>query len=379
LPDFTESQFRFIIGWNRSSDQNQRCRIVAAGNPPTTPGGYWIVKYWGPWLDETHPNPAKPGELRWFTTIAGEDHEVDGPGPHLVGGEWIKAKSRTFIPARLGDNPYLARTDYAARLAALPEPLRSAYKDGRFDIAMKDADWQVIPTAWILAAQNRWRPDGWKDFAMTAMAYDPAGGGKDSAELCWRHGGWYAEFVSAQGEETADGSVSAAYILRHRRDNAPVVVDVGGGYGGAVTQRLDDNGISHVKFNGAGGSTGRSKDGTLRFANKRAEVLWRFREELDPDQPGGSAIMLPPDPELRADLAAPTYSVTARGILIESKDELRKRLGRSTGKGDVCTMALAEGNAAVRRQLAHQSGALPTHAKGSLNTGPLSRYRRGRR
>jgi hypothetical protein len=89
--------------------------------------------------------------------------------------------------------------------------------------------------------------------------------------------------------------------------------------------------------------------------------------------------MLPPDPELRADLAAPTYSVTARGILIESKDELRKRLGRSTGKGDVCTMALAEGNAAVRRQLAHQSGALPTHAKGSLNTGPLSRYRRGRR
>jgi hypothetical protein len=376
VSDFTESQFRFIIGWNRSSDQNQRCRVVCAGNPPTTPGGYWVVKYWGPWLDETHPNPAKPGELRWFTTIAGVDHEVDGPGPHLVEGEWIRAKSRTFIPARLTDNPYLARTDYAARLAALPEPLRSAYKDGRFDIAMKDAEWQVIPTAWILAAQNRWRSDGWKDFAMTAMAYDPAGGGSDAAELCWRHGGWYAEFVTAKGEETADGSVSAAHILRHRRDNAAVVVDVGGGYGGAVTQRLTDNGISHVGFNGASGSSARSKDGQLRFANKRSEAIWRFREELDPDQPGGSAIALPPDPELRADLAAPTYSVTARGVLIESKDDLRKRLGRSPGKGDVAVYCLSEGNIAVRRALAHQSGHLPSYAKGSLNSGPLGRYRR---
>jgi hypothetical protein len=376
IGDFTESQFRFIIGWNRSSDPNQRCRIVCAGNPPTNPGGYWVVKYWGPWLDETHPNPAKPGELRWFTTIGGEDIEVDGPGPHLVDGELIRAKSRTFIPARLTDNPYLSRTDYAARLAALPEPLRSAYKDGRFDIAMKDAAWQVIPTAWILAAQNRWKPDGWKDFAMTAMAYDPAGGGNDAAELCWRHGGWYAEFVTANGAETADGSVSAAHILRHRRDNAAVVVDVGGGYGGAVTQRLTDNGISHVGFNGASSSSARSKDGQLRFANKRAEAIWRFREELDPDQPGGSAIALPPDPELRADLAAPTYSVTARGILVESKDDLRKRLGRSPGKGDVATMCLSEGNAAVRRQLAHQSGHLPSYAKGSLNSGPLGRYRR---
>ena len=40
----------------------------------------------------------------------------------------------------------------------------------------------------------------------------------------------------------------------------------------------------------------------------------------------------------------------AKGILIESKDELRKRLGRSPGKGDACVMCLSEGNAAVRRE-----------------------------
>jgi hypothetical protein len=97
-----------------------------ASNPPTTAEGLWVVKYWGPWLDTTHPNPAKPGELRWFTTVAGEDREVDGLGPHIICGEPVYARSRTFIRATLSDNPDLARTGYASVLAGLPEELRRA-------------------------------------------------------------------------------------------------------------------------------------------------------------------------------------------------------------------------------------------------------------
>ena len=186
---------------------------------------------------------------------------------------------------------------------------------------------------------------------MTAMAFDPAGGGADAAELCWRHGGWYAEMVTEKGDITADGSRAAATIVSHRRGAAPVVVDVGGGYGGAVTLRLKDNSIAHVGFNGAGKSEMTTIDGQLAFANKRAEVWWRFREALDPDQEGGSEIALPSDPELRADLTAPTYEVAARGLLIESKEDLRKRLGRSTGKGDVAVMCWSEGAKAVKRAL----------------------------
>lgn len=137
----------------------------------------------------------------------------------------------------------------------------------------------------------------------------------------------------------------------YRRNNAPVIVDVGGGYGGAVTLRLKDNGIAHDGHNGAGASTGRTRDGQLKFVNKRAEAWWRFREELDPDQEGGSPICLPPDPELRADLAAPSYEVGPRGLLIESKDDIRKRLGRSPGKGDAVVMCLSQGNAAVKKLL----------------------------
>jgi len=238
-------------------------------------------------------------------------------------------------------------------LAGLPEELRRAYRDGDFSVGIRDADFQVIPTAWVLAAEARWKPDGGNGLSMTAMALDPAGGGRDSAELARRHGGWYAELISAKGQETADGSATAAMVVRYRLDAAPVIVDVSGGYGGGVTVRLKDNGIEPTSFNGATVSIEKTKDEQLTFANKRAEVWWKFREALDPDQPDGSAIALPPDPELRADLCAPTWKLGARGIVLESKDgssgfgNLRQRLGRSPGKGDAVVMAWSEGNAAA--------------------------------
>ncbi len=369
ISDFTESQFRFINTWNRSAEQHQRCRIICAGNPPTRPEGLWVVKYWGPWLDKTHPNPAKPGELRWFTTINGRDQEVDGPGPHSIDGEMIRAKSRTFIPAKLADNPYLARTNYAATLAALPEAMRAAYKDGRFDVGLGDADWQVIPTQWIIEAQARWKPDGYKEFSMTSCGFDPAGGGKDAAELAMLYGDWFAELVTVRGPETADGSAAAATIIKHRRDNCAVIVDVGGGYGGAVTMRLKDNSIPHIGYNGAAKTGQKTKDRQLGFHNKRAEAIWRFREALNPDQEGGSPISLPPDPELRSDLAAPTYTVGPRGILIESKEDIRVRIGRSPGKGDACVMAYSEGIIAQKRGLGgSQSSSRPTHMSVGYST-----------
>jgi hypothetical protein len=373
---FLESQVRFHLGWLRSADPNQRCRAILASNPPMTAQGDWIVGMFRPWLDLTHPKPAKPGELRWFVTAPDDsDLEVDGPTPVQIQGRKLIPMSRTFIPAKLADNPYLVRTDYQAKLDGLPEPYRSAARDGNFMAARADDEFQCIKVQWIIEAQNRWKRDGYKDFAQTAMGFDPAGGGKDAAALAYRHGGWYGEIISKQGAETADPADAAATIFRWRKDGAPIVIDVGGGFASGVILAMQQNGLSHQPFNGANSSTAKTIDGQLHFANKRAEAWWRFREALDPDQEGGSAIALPPDPELRADLAAPRYKISARGILIESKDDLRKRLGRSPNKGDAVIMALSEGDVAVRRALNRSAGSnLPKFAKTS--SGPLGRYRR---
>lgn len=351
LADFLESQYLFINIWNRTTVPGQRCRIVGATNGPTTAEGQWIIRRWAAWLDDKHPNPAEDGELRWYLTVGEKEVEVDGPGPHDVPGRGlIRATSRTFIRSRLEDNPDLMRTDYGTKLEGLPDELYRVYRKGDFTVGMRDQEWQVIPTAWIIAAQERWKEDGWRGLMMTAAAIDPAGGGRDSAVLSTRYGAWFAPLDTAQGPETADGSAMAAMVIRRRRDGCPVVVDVGGGYGGSVMLRFKDNGIEAAAFNGANKSMGKTRDGKLAFVNRRAEAWWRMREELDPDQEGGSVIALPPDAELRADLAAPTWELRANGIVLESKDDIRERLGRSPGKGDAVVMCLAEGNKATQRR-----------------------------
>lgn len=361
ISDFTETQYTFIIGWNRSTKPGQRVRIVATGNPPTTAEGLWVLKRWAAWLDPKHPNPAKPGELRWFTTIDGKDTEVDGPGPHLVEGQMVRAKSRTFIRARLSDNPDLAETDYDATLAALPEEYRQAYRDGRFDLALRDGAFQTIPTAWIRAAQLRWKPAPPQGVPMCTMGVDASGGSNDPMIIACRHDGWFAPLIRIEAKElpiAQMGSVSAGVVVSHRRDNALVVVDMGGGYGGPLYEHLSTNSIECAAYKGAEGSSGRTKDRKLGFKNKRSEAIWRFREALDPDQPGGSPIMLPDDPEVVADLTAPTFRVTPRGIEVEAKDKVTTRLGRSTDKGDAVVMAWSAG-----LKTAHIQGGFPAMAK----------------
>jgi hypothetical protein len=350
--DFLQSQYRFIIGWNRSTEEKQICRVVVGSNPPTTAEGLWVIKHWAPWLDPLHPRPARPGELRWFTTgPEGTDVEVEHRGPHLVKGEEIWARSRTYIPARLADNPDLRRTGYGAVLAGLPEELRRAYRDGNFGASLQDDDYQVIPTAWIEASQRRWRADGGRGITMTAIGVDVAQGGSDKSVLAARHGGWYASLVRKPGYQTQDGSAVAAAIAAIRRDRCPVVVDVGGGWGGDTVARLRDNGIPVVGFNGASASFAKTKDRQLSFYNKRAEAWWRMREELDPGQDGGAILALPPDASVKADLAAPRWELTPRGIKIEDKDAIRKRLGRSPDDGDAIVMCLSEGSRAAAAEL----------------------------
>lgn len=320
---------------------------------------------------------AAPGELRWVVTDAeGRDEWVNGPDDvRIVNGQIMKPTSRTFIPAKLSDNPYLVRTGYQATVDALPEPFRSLLLGG-FRTQFRDQDNQVLPTSWLKASMARWKQDGFKDFEMTCMALDPAGGGKDAAVLCWRHGGWYAPLVALKGEQTRDGSAMAAAVVARRRGNAAVIIDHGGGYGTDVSSRLKENGIAYTAFNGANKSERRGPDGQ-RFVNARAEAWWKFREELNPDRDGGSTIALPDDPELLADLAAPTFDVQTNGILIESKDEIRKRLGRSPDKGDAVVMALAPGNQAVKRQIrGERRRDLPKWANVSYAS-QKARYRRG--
>jgi len=347
VSDFSESQYTFIIGWNRSTKPGQRCRVIAAGNPPTRPEGLWVLKRWAAWLDPNHHNPAAPGELRWYTTGEdGHEIEVEGPGPHVIGGDLITARSRTFIPARLSDNPDLEASGYAATLAALPEELRAAYRDGRFDAGLKDRAYQTIPTAWVRMAQERWTPTPPQGVPMCAMGVDASGGGTDPMIIAARFDCWFAPIIRVPAKEIPierAGAYCAGIVVSHRRDGATVVVDLGGGYGSSMYEQLHANGVEPVGYKGAAEGRGRTLCGKFGFNNQRSSAIWRFREALDPGQPGGSMIALPPSTTLLADLTAPTYEPDSKMIVVESKKKVCDRLQRSTDEGDAVIMAFSRG------------------------------------
>jgi len=347
ISDFSESQFTFISAWNRSADPEQRCRVVATGNPPTNAEGYWVIKRWAAWLDDTHPNPAKDGELRWYTLGEdGKEIEVDGPGPHMINNESVVARSRTFIRAWLSDNPFLSETNYDAVLAALPERERLAYRDGRFDLSIKDEIGQSIPTSWIRLAQERWKKGKPKGIPMCTIGVDMTGGGNDPMVMAPRYDAWFDSITEIQAKEfdvSKMGTQAAGHILGLRRDKALVVIDLGGGYGNSCYEHLTANDINVYGYKGSKAYGGRSKDSNIPFQNTRSAAVWRFREALDPSQPGGSDISLPDDPELVADLTGPTYRIENHVIKVESKEKVCERLGRSTDKGDAVLMSWFQG------------------------------------
>lgn len=342
---FLHKQALFLMGWVRTTTIGQRCRTVFASNPPINADGFWIIGMFRPWLDLTHPDyPAKHGSLRWFITDErNQDFEVEGPEPVERDGRTLIPKSRTFIPASLADNPYLVNTNYQATLDALPEPYRSAVRDGNFMAARKDDIAQCIPTAWVIDAQNRWTVNPPVGVPMCAMGVDVAAGGEDDTVLAPRYDGWFAPLVVTPGIKTPLGTDVAGLVVSHRRNGAIVVIDQGGGYGGAPYEHLKANSVAVQGYKGADGSTKRTSDRQLGFWNRRSEAYWKFREALDPSQQGGSPISLPPDQVLVADLTAPTFEVTPRGIKVEPKEDVVERLGRSPDRGDAVVMAWTAG------------------------------------
>lgn len=341
--EFLRAQVVSLFAWLRGPE-GQRTRVLLPSNPPRSTDGYWLTEWFAPWIDFNHPMKAAPGELRWgILDGEGVVHWQDGPGEVVFDGELRTPLSFTFIPAKLKDNPYRDTAEYRRSLDSLPEPLRSQLKHGDWTAGVSDELNQCIPTEWVKRAQERWQPQKPVGIPMCAMGVDVAQGGTDQSVIASRFDGWFAPLEAIPGAETPSGREIAGKVIARRHDNAVVVVDLGGGWGGDALKHLAGNGIEAMGYMGVKDSVKRTRDGMLRFSNIRTEAYWRFREALDPTTPEGSPIMLPPDKELLADLTAPTFeTVSGKGgmvIKLEPKDKLVKRIGRSPDKGDAVVMA----------------------------------------
>jgi hypothetical protein len=193
---------------------------------------------------------------------------------------------------------------------------------------------RAIPMAWIKAAQARWIAN--KDLpkeGMTGLGVDVAQGGPDRTVAAPVHGVRIEHPVVLPGAQTTDGPAVAGMVVSVLRDGATIGIDLGGGWGGDAHTHLKTHlNLPVVGVNPSVAAPGRSKHGSFEFRNMRAYLFWLMRESLNPIT--GDKVELPPDEELAQDLASATFEITRTGILIEPKDDIKKRLGRSPDKGD---------------------------------------------
>lgn len=201
------------------------------------------------------------------------------------------------------------------------------------EFAASDED-SVIPLAWIEAANERWQAIA--EFgALDAVGVDVARSGADQTVFALRHGLVISELRRRGKQGTMDTTGQVKGILQGTE--ATAVVDVIG-IGAGVVDRLREMGKSVEAFNASEGTKRLDSSGELGFVNRRAAAWWNLREMLDPDS--GVEVALPDDDTLTGDLTAPRWRVMSGGrIQIESKDDIRKRLGRSTDDGDAVVQA----------------------------------------
>ena len=127
----------------------------------------------------------------------------------------------------------------------------------------------------------------------------------------------------------------------------------GNGVGAGVVDRLRQLGYDVIDV------LGQSKPLDERYYNKRAECYGGVKNWLRGD------VQLPKDEELREELVGLEYDLRKDRILLEDKDDIRERIGRSPDKADALALTFAEPinavrmrrtDTAIRRVASHRAG-----------------------
>lgn len=212
------------------------------------------------------------------------------------------------------------------------------------NFAANDED-GIIPLSWVEAANERWHlwVEAGRPGKLTDLGVDPSGGGDKFIQAPrYRCPGWdVIDTLQAlpKPADPTDTMVQTGYVVVALNANptARAVVD-GIGIGAGIAHRTREQGFTVDIFIASGGTDKRDRSGDIGFVNRRAAGWWNLREMLDPAY--DAILALPPDDELTGDLTAPHYTMKSGGkYQIESKEDIRKRINRSTDRGDTAMQA----------------------------------------
>ena len=157
---------------------------------------------------------------------------------------------------------------------------------------------------------------------------DVARFGQDETVIAHRHGDQIRIVEKYIGKDLME---TVGRLVRHAdRHDAALVVD-DDGLGGGVTDRLRELGYTVTAFRGGAKPAERKN-----YPNRKSELWFTAAEQL-------ASIDLDTDEQLAADLVSPRYRLDSQGRrTVESKDDMKKRLGRSPDRADAVLLTFAQ-------------------------------------
>ena len=243
---------------------------------------------------------------------------------------WVKVRwvdqDRTgyaFVPARADDNKHNPPGYYEGLRKTMPASMVKQFVEGDWGAIVDFA--AVIRPDWLTRAmKTKFEPTDPIEFGVDVAAY-----GDDKSIVIMRQGRHCCILLEDEQQSTAITRQKVENLADVHNPSSIKIDSIGVGQG--PSDEMMENGYPVFPMIG-----GASPDDD-RFANLRAEMYWELRGLFERNE-----ISLPADcPELISELGNIRYKFQAadRKIIIESKDKIKKRVGRSPDYADALAYA----------------------------------------
>jgi hypothetical protein len=294
---------------SNAETHNQEAKIILAGNPTQTAGEFF---------NAFHRNK----DLYARYTVSGHSEKPTTDHKTYISGR-VSQKYRDTIAAKYG----------------LDSPVYDVRVTGLFP---READDVVIPLAWAEACSGIILPHFDKVADPITLVMDVARFGGDETVVGQFRKGHCIKMESWARTSTNQCSDILFERTKHRSDNltvARIVVDEPG-VGSGVVDTARRDGLAITPYHG--GLTMKKDldpDEDVRmFANRRSRDWWYVRRLMEKRER-----VIPADEELINQLASVKYDYVNEKIKVETKKEMRDRLGEfaSPDRADVIIMGMA--------------------------------------
>lgn len=196
------------------------------------------------------------------------------------------------------------------------------------------------------AMKRRLRPDMY-DFSQKRLGVDVARFGMDSTIIFPRQGLRAFNYVLMRKASNPQVAARVA-VAKDKWQSEREYVDGSGGYGAGVVDALNQAGYTPAEVYGAS-----TNPPNPRFYNLRAYMLWECAQWV---KRGGA---LPYDQTLIKEMTAPTYSFKGGKLIVEEKDQIKKRLGFSPDRFDALALTFSEPDMPAMRNQVVVQGSQP--------------------